>query len=250
MNLHDFAIPTGEGSSIITDRVDVWRAGLDIGVDSLERLSKTLSQDEMDRADRFVRDRDRRRFIVARGCLRKVLSRYLETEPEEVLFGYGTEGKPFLRTKTSIPIYFNLAHSAELALIAVTGMGEVGVDVEELREEVDRLDLARRYFSAREFEDLSSLPEEDQSLAFYRCWTRKEAYLKAKGGGITESLAGFSVSLLPDDPAALLENDDGDSVDWGIVEIQPSEGYIGAVAMKKRKFEVEGWDAGFLLARS
>jgi 4'-phosphopantetheinyl transferase len=167
--------------------VDVWRANLDDQrAEVVELMQARLSPDEAQRARRFYFERDRLRFIVARGILRTLLSRYVGGAPEQLVFSYGPNGKPALApgggTET---VYFNVAHSDHLALFAFTRAGEVGIDVERIRELPEWEQVAEAAFSAPELAQLRSCPPERRREEFFRAWTRQEAVLKALGTGLS-----------------------------------------------------------------
>src|ERR1041385_3712084 len=163
--------------------VHIWRTSLDLPTTIAEHLRQFLSADELARAGRFHFERDRRHFIVARGCLRAILSRYLKTPAAEIEFIYGVNGKPQLAGSSlhSQPLYFNLAHSADLALYGFTRIGELGVDLEFIRTDFTGDEIANRFFSPGEVACLNAVPAELRHEAFYNCWTRKEAFIKATG---------------------------------------------------------------------
>jgi 4'-phosphopantetheinyl transferase len=221
------------------DVVDVWRV-------ALEAPSRVeyLSPDELARAGRFRFDRHRRRFIAARAALRAVLAGYLGQHPRKIQFLYGEHGKPHLDDPP--PLEFNLAHSGELALIAVTGTHAVGVDVELERDNVADEGIAERFFSASEVAALHSLPTEQRQAAFFRCWTRKEAFLKATGKGLSFGLDQFSVSLLPAEPAALLSVPTGteNPARWSFFHLDPGTGYQAALAVRGVTDSVRLWQFG------
>jgi 4'-phosphopantetheinyl transferase len=175
------------------DEVHVRRISLDLGSDVLAARAETLSHDEWTRAQRFVFATDRRRFVAARGALRAVLGRYTEQAPERLRFGYGTQGKPYLADAGNLE--FNLSHSAELAVLALARGRRVGVDLEYKRELQDLEALAQHTFAPGEWAALLSVPTESRHQRFFRCWTRKEAYLKARGDGLSFPLEAFEVSL-------------------------------------------------------
>src|SRR6185503_11291343 len=162
--------------------VDAWSVSLDRDEDDLRDCARMLDPDERARAGRFVQDRDRRRWTIARGMLRGILSRYTRLAPEELIFEVDSNGKPSLR---GTRISFNLSHSAEMCLVAVAGGRPVGIDVEQIRAEIDPLKIAGRYFSAREHASLTALPPALAPAAFFTCWTRKEAVVKALGTGLS-----------------------------------------------------------------
>ena len=189
--------------SLSGDEVHVWRASLDRPAADYAIL---LSKDERVRADRFRFDRDRRRFIVGRGTLRIILGRYLNLSPEEVEFEYRPNGKPVLSSGLlhTAPC-FNLSHSGEMLLLAVTHDRGVGVDVETIHSDLDVETLAEQFFSPAERAELQALPADRKLDSFFNGWTCKEAYLKARGEGLTYPLDQFSVSMDCDKPAKLLD---------------------------------------------
>ena len=211
----------------IRDEVHVWHAALDRDLNSLSRLESTLSPEEKARADRFHFANDRNRFVAARGLLRELLGKYLQQTPASLEFSYGKYGKPSLSGENlSSALFFNLSHSAGLAVYAIARERNLGVDVEHIRPEFGGEDIAKRYFSAREVSDLRTLPTEARAEGFFNCWTRKEAYLKATGMGLQIPLGSFAVSLLPEIPAQFLE---GVEPRWHLAAYHPAKGYVAAV---------------------
>ena len=188
----------------------------------LETYAQTLSPDEKARADRFRFDKHRNRFIAGRGILREILGQYLRASAEELRFGYSAKGKPeFAVESQGGGIHFNLAHSEDLALIAVTRIGQVGVDVECVRAMKDMDQLVARFFSARENELFQKVSAAEKPAAFFNLWTRKEALLKATGEGITRSLSLVEVSFLPGEPARLVAvaGDVEKAKEWSLKEL-------------------------------
>jgi 4'-phosphopantetheinyl transferase len=177
--------------------IEVWLARLDLGIDQVVQCTELLCGDEQLRAGRFRFERDRRRFIVARGVLRMLLGSYLDIAPAAVKFGYTQHGKPFLTNHAS-QIHFNLSHSGERALYAISISFDLGVDIESLKREIDYESLARRFFAPREYVALLRVAEPDRKRAFYACWTRKEAVVKAIGDGLSLALDQFEVTVGPD----------------------------------------------------
>jgi 4'-phosphopantetheinyl transferase len=205
----------------------VWSAVLDRDPGELKRLEANLSREESARANRFHFARDRNHFVAARGMLRKLLGRYLDRNPADLEFSFGPQAKPFLSpANTPQGINFNVSHSLGLAVYAVAVQRNLGIDVELLRPGFAEEDIARRYFSVREINDLQSLADESRDEGFFNCWTRKEAYLKAQGMGLRMPLDSFAVSLLPGHPAEFLSGVDSC---WNLVSYRPAEGYVGAV---------------------
>ena len=216
--------------------VHVWRAALEVEATSVSRMYELLSADERARAERFQFQIDRRHFIVARAQLRMILSRYINIAPAELRFGYTEHGKPILANGNdqSRKIKFNLAHSAGIALFAFTRAGEIGVDVERIRPEITGDDIARRFFSAAEVACLEKIPAPARQAAFFDCWTRKEAFVKAKEIGLSLALDQFDVTLAPGDPAALLRTgwDADEASRWSLKTIDVGPGYVGTVAVE------------------
>jgi 4'-phosphopantetheinyl transferase len=214
----------------------VWRYSLDPSPEDLERFEATLSADEVRRADRFRGPGLRRRFVAGRGGLRAVLSAYLGGPAEAVAFSYGRHGKPTLEPETEAPPFeFNLSHTHELALCAISSVGRLGVDVEQLRPmDGDGRGLIGRYFSASEQAEFLSLADHDRLSAFFRGWTRKEAYLKAVGTGLATVLDSFDVTLAPHLPAAILRvGDDLDAGErWSLFDLDAGPGYAAALAIE------------------
>jgi 4'-phosphopantetheinyl transferase len=220
--------------------VQVWRIFLDRALGGIAGLDELLSNDERERALRFYFERDRRRFTVTRGALRAILARCLRMDPKSIIFNYGPQGKPCLAS-TASGIRFNVAHSGELALIAVSREREVGVDVELVRARNFAKEIPERFFSPREAAALRSLPGHLAEDAFFACWTRKEAYIKARGGGLSIPLDGFDVSLEPGEPAALLDvrDDPAEVSRWNMVELHPASGYKGALVAQGKDWHVD-----------
>ncbi|HMR63550.1 MAG TPA: 4'-phosphopantetheinyl transferase superfamily protein [Anaerolineae bacterium] len=219
----------------------VWCAVLDQPDYIVTRLAQLLSIDEQARASRFVFEKDRRHFTVGRGILRQILARYLPVAPAYLRFNYSPYGKPAL--DESFQLSFNLSHSHGLAVYAVTRRRKVGIDLERVRPLEDMTGLARRFFSPAEFEALSSLSALDEPVGFFSAWTRKEAYVKAVGSGLSHPLHEFDVSLTPDRPAELLyvKNDPGASKRWSLASLQPALGYIGALCLEAHDCQTTFW---------
>lgn len=222
--------------SLETGTVHVWRISLDQPFESDQHFRRMLEPDEINRASRFHFEKHRNHFIVARGFLRSVVARYLEMRPEALRFSYGAYGKPALASEHLLR--FNLSHSHEVALLAVTLDAELGVDVEHIRADFASEEIARRFFSRAEVEVFNALPQEEQVAAFFRCWTRKEAYIKAIGKGLSQALDAFDVTLAPDAAPALLRASDDDASRWLLRNVDVGEGYAGALAVERPVAEV------------
>lgn len=218
----------GLSSEIQTGEVHVWRVELMQPEHVIQALRSTLEQNELFRADRFHFEKDRRAFVVSRGFLREIVGRYTNTRPEQLRFSYGAYGKPAVEGR----LRFNMSHSRDLALIALTEDHELGVDVEYMRADFASADIARRFFSPVEVEVFDSLAEQEQVSAFFRCWTRKEAFIKATGKGLSQPLDGFDVTLGPGEPPALLRVHEDDASRWSLSDVKIDEGYAAALAVE------------------
>jgi 4'-phosphopantetheinyl transferase len=230
--------------SLPSNRIDVWKLGLDTPEPRGRAPLELLSPDEVSRAERFHFPRDRMRFVKCRAALRDTLGRYMSLHPAEIRFRYEKNGKPEIAdARKSNGLRFNVSHSAGMAVIAVASGRAVGVDIEKFDREVDCLEVAQRFFSKRECEALLTVPSSDRQRAFFACWTRKEAFLKATGEGISYSLAEFSVSVAPDDPARLeeVETDPYAVSRWSLKNLHPTAGYLGTLAFEGTSCWVERW---------
>jgi len=214
----------------------VWRIALDQDDETLQRFRNTLEVGELNRAGRFHFEQHRRHFIVARGFLRSVVAQYLGSQPEALRFEYGAYGKPALAPGHTLR--FNLSHSNAVALLAVALDAAIGVDVEHIRADFATEDIARRYFSRAEVEVFNSLQPEERVAAFFRCWTRKEAYIKAIGKGFSQALDAFDVTLAPGTAPALLRAEEDDASRWFLTDVEVGEGYAGALMVERPVAEV------------
>jgi len=222
--------------------VHVWRGSLDVPDEMLPHLICLLSDDELDRADRFHRLLDRNRYIVGRGRLRVILGRYVDRDPAGLRFVYNTYRKPSLEASGNHQermVQFNLSHSDGLALYAFTIGRQVGIDLERVRALEDAACIARRFFSDRESAALDELPAWDWIDGFFRCWTRKEAYIKASGKGLSLPLDSFDVTV--NGPADLLRTADDDAGKWSLVNLRPGLGFAGALAVEGRGVRLSGY---------
>lgn len=223
--------------------VHVWAARLDPPSWRVAELRRLLDPEEQAKADRFRFDIHRRRFIVGRGFQRILLGTYADADPARIEYTYGPQGKPSFAAQPDPPLYFNLSNSEELAILGVTREMEIGVDVEYLRDLDDAAALAERFFSKSESEVLLNLPPACLKEGFFNCWTRKEAYLKAVGDGLTAPLNAFDVTLRPDEEPKMLalEGSEERGRRWSLHHLWPAEGYLGAVALEGQDFELDTW---------
>jgi 4'-phosphopantetheinyl transferase len=243
-NLHTWNLPS-QNLLATNPEVHVWRLSLNLPIVRVRELARTLATDERARADRFVRERDRDRFIVTRGALRAILGRYLGRDPCHLRFDYNPFGKPMLSSDSGLPdIRFNVSHADDMALCAVTSGRDVGIDIERIRPDMRIDDIAEHFFSRQEIATLRALPAPRRLEAFFACWTRKEAYLKARGNGLSLSLDGFDVSLAPGHPAALrdVHDDPAEIARWSFRALFPSPDHAAALAVEGHGWRLRCWE--------
>jgi len=234
------------GPTLPVGHLHLWRASLDRPADRLEEMWQSLSADERRRAGNLRLERDTWRYVAGRGILRSILGRYLAEDPGLIAFQYGQQGKPALAEGFGdAGLEFSLSHSGALALFALVHQRAVGVDLEQVRHLPDEDAMAARFFSAEEYAAYRKLPPDQQTLAFFQCWTRKEAYLKALGDGLTRDLSSFDVSLAPGEPARLLRVvawDPAEAGRWSLISLVPAAGFVAAVAVQGPTPEPTFWD--------
>ena len=226
---------------LLEQEVHIWHASLDQLPPTVSRLLDLLSDDERARADRFHFEHDREHFIIARGVLRSILGKYLGSSPEKIQLKYGDHGKPVL--PGTPPLRFNLAHSNNLMLLAVTLRHEIGIDLEYLRLMPDALDIANRFFTKTENKALRTLPESQKLEGFFIHWVCKEAYLKALGDGLAKPLDQFEILSTLRRPQGLLKVADhpNESKRWFFQVFRPTDGYISALAMEQKDLKSVYW---------
>jgi 4'-phosphopantetheinyl transferase len=224
--------PLDPAPPLLAGDAHVWTIRLDAAPPRLDELGRWLSLEERTRADRFHFARDRNRFMAGRGQLREVLARYLGRPPGAVLFAYGMHGKPRLADDGTLR--FNLSHSRDVGLLAVARGRELGIDLEWIRPDVECDEIAQRFFSTMETAALMALPAASRPPAFFACWTRKEAFVKAKGGGLGIPLADFDVSVDPAGPARLLRTawDPPDVDRWWLRALEVPPGFAAAMVVE------------------
>jgi 4'-phosphopantetheinyl transferase len=229
-----------ESLSLATGDVHVWRVELNQPEPLLEKFRETLEEQELDRASRFHFEKHRRHFTAGRGVLRQLLSQYLGTKPEQLRLSYGAYGKPALNGEhKDSRLRFNMSHSHEVALFAFAEDRELGVDVEHIRTDFASEEVARRFFSRREVETFNALPRHDQVAAFFKCWTRKEAFIKVIGKGLSQPLDKFDVTL--GQPAALLWVSGDDASRWSLYDLEVGGDYAGALAVEGQVSRIRCW---------
>ena len=236
-------------ASISEAEVHLWSSTLPLRESSRNQLYQTLSEEERERAARFRFAQDRNGYVTSRGLLRAILSRYLNQAPGGIAITYGMNGKP---TLSGSPVCFNVAHSGQLVVFALAREERLGIDIEHIRPMDNLEEVARQFFSLAEYEDLLQIPEHGRLDAFFRCWTRKEAYVKATGKGLQAELDRFQVSLKPGEPTRFIAMNDGrnNSSDWSLFDWTPKKGYAGAIAIYGigwRTVEIPAAQVGSLL---
>ncbi len=192
------------GLQISPNEVHIWKADVQSFRQSLDLFASWLSVEERQRWQRYLAADVRERFLTARGLLRRILSIYTSHNPADIQFAASPQGKPYLGFPGQTGLEFSLSHSSGIVLVAVTRGLPVGIDVETMQQEIDFDLISSKYFSPLENQSIRSLPQALQKQAFFNCWTRKEAYLKGLGVGLTAPLHDFSVSVAPHEPALLL----------------------------------------------
>jgi 4'-phosphopantetheinyl transferase len=232
-----------DGSGLADNQVHVWRVPVALEPSRVSGLWATLTDEECARADAFRVPGARQAFIVARAALRHVLARYLTMSAERITFRRGRFGKPELGTGDGEPrLRFNISHSHELALYAITMEREVGIDVEHLRRIKAPMEIAERLFSASEAMSLRRLTSDLRDQAFFACWTRKEAYVKARGWGLSMPLSQFSVSVAPGHgPLTLRTADCQEATRWSMYSLNVDPGYAAALAIEGGPCQVKLW---------
>lgn len=222
------------------DEIHIWRIILPMQEEMQMHLQKHLSQDEQQRFNQFHFEKDRTNYRIARGGLRDIIARYINRSPSTIDFHYTEFGKPYLNND----LYFNLSHSANCILYAVSNCAHIGIDVEYNRMDIDFLSVAKQFCSEQEHIKLSKSAPKDLPIAFYRCWTRKEAFLKATGYGMHFPLKQVEVSFLPFEEVKLLNimNKIPKNGLWQLEEVDPGQDYIASFATQQTYTTVSLWD--------
>jgi 4'-phosphopantetheinyl transferase len=234
-------LPPPDRLALAPGEVHVWRVRLAQPPDALAILGRTLAPDERNRAARFYFERDRTAYTAARGALRTLAGGYLGRPPADLVFAYQAKGKPYL--KVPADLRFNVSHSGEYALLGFTLKHELGVDVEHRRPLKDLLSLAKISFSGPEYATLCSLPAHAQTDAFFACWSRKEAFIKTTGEGISQ-LADFEVNLRPGEPARLIRVKDVPPAEhrWSIHDLPDIPDHAAALVVERHDVVIRCWD--------
>jgi 4'-phosphopantetheinyl transferase len=218
-----------EPRSIGINRIDIWQINLSLSPTEVLELEAILNPEERARADRFKFDIHKNRFIVARGRLRQILSVYLDIKPEKIEFQYGDRGKPHI-ADDRLNLQFNLSHSEDLAVCAVTKNNRIGIDIEYIKEKYDCANIAKRFFTVREAREIESIDEPDRSRYFLRLWTAKEAFLKAMGDGLAGSLD--KIEICWDKERYIYAIEGNIDSNWQLIALDLAADYLAAVAVE------------------
>lgn len=227
------------------DYLDIWQVPLSPSP-RMDRYRALLSRDELDRCGRFKSEKRRREYTIIRGLLRLLIGRCMDVDPSTFEFAYTEHQKPYLPAASlGVPISFNITHSHNLALIALTLERMIGVDIEFIRHNVEFRKLAKRFFSKQESRALDAYDDTLLPAAFFACWTRKEAFVKALGDGIAFGLHDFTVSVDPRDRevALLTDRDSNESGKWSIINLDIVSDYAAAIAANGEKFKLRLWNS-------
>jgi 4'-phosphopantetheinyl transferase len=236
-----------EPHSLSPGIVDIWHISIEPTPDKIAEARTLLSPDELERAARFHFDVHRNRYIAGRAALRSILAHYLGIPPQALAFIYGDKGKPALAAQVnSRRLEFNLSHSHERALLGITAGSIIGVDIERINPEFGTDEIATHFFSAFEVDTLLAVPKPERGTTFFNCWTRKEAYIKAVGEGLSLPLDSFDVAFGPGVEAALLRVDAAPDAPshWRMYDIHAPEGYAAAIAVEgtEHKLRQREWE--------
>ncbi len=248
MDIANASFDLKQTPKLAADEVHLWRVNLEAAAGEQpanELWSALLSADEQARAMRFHFARHRQYFTATRATLRRVLAAYLDADPKTLSFAYSPKSKPALGVEhAGSALAFNVSHSGDIALLAFARSRQIGVDVELIRRDFDTSAIARRFFSAAEQSQLAALDLEQRHQAFFRCWTRKEAYIKAIGEGLSLPLDQFDVSLKPNDHNALLATrpNELDAKGWSLREIAARPGYVAALCVSGTDWKLIDWN--------
>jgi 4'-phosphopantetheinyl transferase len=236
-----------EQLSLSDDEVHVWRAQLaPVSPSQLQNLRSLLAPDEIGRAERFHFEHDRASFIIARATLRAILSAYLQLHPSRLRFGYNAYGKPSLdNDEARSGLRFNLAHSRDVALYAFARKREIGIDVEYMRAGSATDEMIDEVFPSAEIAMLRKLSPQQRAEAFFNCWTLKEAYIKARGEGLSFPLKRFDVSFASGEQRAALtvHGAAAESERWALQTLRPGDAYAAAIAVEGHDWNLRCWQA-------
>jgi len=240
LRLQEFEFPEYPSKAVVPglnrDDVHLWFAHVPRHAPQIAEYKALLSSDELDRMVRFRFERDQESFAFVHGILRNLLGSYLDISPMELRFDYSEHGKPSISVPAETDIEFNLSHTAGTVLVGICLNREIGVDIEKVRNDFEVMGIAAKFFTDSEQESLLRLPEPERAQAFFQCWTRKEAVLKARGDGLSFPLDRVEVSVTPDE--AIVELQIGlepvETQRWRVLPLNVPVGYAAAVALSQR----------------
>ena len=234
------AVPNGIISS---NEVHVWRLYQEKTNSQIETLQGILSPDELARSEKFHFEKDRKKFILTRGILRKLLGSYLGKNPQQIRFNYTSFGKPFLAIDSeNNNLSFNLSHSGELVLYAITRNQKIGIDIEQIRDHTDVMAIAKRFFSPAEIGEMEKANEKNCTELFFRYWTRKEAFVKALGKGVSFPMERLDVSLLNKfSPIIKSTAENNETACLNVQDLLPGDGYLAAIATEVNDADISCW---------
>lgn len=231
-----------DSPTLAGNQIHIWRVNIGAKADT-DQLASLLIDSERDRAERFIAEKHRGRFIIGRARMRQILGRYTNQSPQSVALKYENLGKPFLADEKLRRFQFNFSNSSDLAICAVTLTQPIGVDLERIRSMADMLGLAQRFFADKETERLLAQPVANQPDAFFRLWTRKEAWLKAIGKGLTFPLRDVEVSFDDMDCCVQSINQDATAAEsWDLIPFFPADEHVAAVAIQRKENAVAFYD--------
>lgn len=233
-----------ENLNLTSGHIDIWRTSLDISTVKVKGYYELLDSEEKTRVNNYKSSKRSNEFIITRGVLRKTIADLFKVPPSSFQFKYTDKDKPFLKTDIlGVPLSFNISHSSDHALIAMGFERKLGVDIERIRNNVDFKKLARRFFSKQESEALENYPDTSIPSAFFSCWSRKEAFVKALGDGISFGLSEFTVSIHPEQSEIKLEThyDPLATDDWCINNIPAGNEYAAAICSNRPNYEIRLW---------
>src|SRR6266404_4687666 len=230
-------LSTATPSALAENELHVWRAFLDVPPALLQRLESTLHANEKERAEKFLVPQTRERFVAARGILRELFAAYLGIDPEKVELRYGPQGKPSISSVHNSKTCFSVSHSQGMGVFAFANGCEVGADIEQIKAGFKGMEIASHFFSSEEIAALAKLPQELATEAFFGCWTKKEAYVKARGQGLSIPLRSFTVGFA--DSKQLLRDETG--APWSCYALEPAPGFAGAVVAAGDNWSLKCW---------
>jgi 4'-phosphopantetheinyl transferase len=235
-----------EKPGLTQNQVEIWLVNIPEHINRSVWYETLLNDEEREKADRFYFAKDRLRYVITHGILRRLISQYVAIPPKELVFLKNPFGKPYISPVINTQkIQFNISHSKEGIIIAISKGNELGVDLEFARDTIPILEIAQRFFSPYEYQVLLATPASFRLLSFYRCWTRKEAFIKAKGKGLSIPLDSFDVTVSPDQPPQLIRSslDPSDLEKWKLREIDTWPNYLATICIegKDHQFVIKHW---------